>query len=174
MMEALEQWQGRIFDINFPLREYLGGSQDSAVFVTEDWEPEPHKAAIKLVRIDPGQEKRELSRAEAAARLCHPGLIRLFQVGLCRREDSCLLYTMMECAGENLAQVLTERTLTAPEMREVLVSTLDALAYVHQAGFVHGELKPANMLRSRDSPRSSDLAIQHRIGSRCLHQEGSY
>jgi rare lipoprotein A len=146
MIEALEQWQDRVLDIRFPLREYLGGSENSAVFVTEHTEPEPQRAVIKLVRVDPGQARRELSRAESAAKLSHPGLIRMFQVGLWRSEDLCLLYMVMEYASENLAQVLPGRLLTATEMNEILVSTLDSLQYLHRAGFVHGHLKPANIM----------------------------
>ena len=150
MIEALEHWQGRVLDINFPLQEYLGGREDSAVFVTEHCDPAPRKAAIKLVPIDPGHGDRELSRAEAAARLRHPDLIHMFQVGLWRRDDLCLLYLTMEYAPENLAPVLSERPLTGSEMREVLLSTLNALAYIHAAGFVHGHLKPSNIMALDD------------------------
>ena len=163
MTDGLEHWQGRILDNQFPLREYLGGGRKSAVFVTEHLEPEPRQAAVKLIAVDAGREGRELGRAEAAAQLSHPGLIQLFQVGLWRPDDVCLLYLVMEYAEENLAQVLTERALTTSEMREVLASALDALAYIHRAGFAHARLKPSNILAVGDHIRiSSDGLYQGR------------
>lgn len=163
MIEPLRQWEGRALEIRFPLREYLGGDENSAVFVTEHSEPESLKAVIKLVRVDPDQGRRELSRAESTAKLSHSGLIRMFQEGLWRSDHLCLRYTVMECADENLAQVLSERPLTASEMHRVLVSTLDTLAYIHGAGFVHGHLKPANIMAVDDQIRISCDGL-HRAG----------
>lgn len=48
MSEAAKQWEGQIVDGVFTLRQYLGGSDHSAVFLTEYGEREPRRAAIKL------------------------------------------------------------------------------------------------------------------------------
>src|SRR5260221_1604945 len=52
----------------------------------------------------------------------------------------------MECAEENLAQVLPARALTPDEAREMLDSVLDVLAYLHGKGFVHGHIRPINIM----------------------------
>ncbi len=54
MTEASKQWEGQIVEGIFPLRQYLGGSDHSAVFLTEYSEGGQQKAAIKLFPADSG------------------------------------------------------------------------------------------------------------------------
>jgi TonB family protein len=144
----------------FPLRQYLGGSEKSAVFLTERRGQESQKAAIKLVVADSPKPEIQLSRWEAAAKLSHPHLLRLFETGRCQLDDAALLYVVMEYAEENLAQILPHRPLTPEEAREMLEPTLDTLAFLHSKSFVHGRLKPANIMAVHDQLKlSSDSLI---------------
>ena len=83
MNEAWKHWEGHIVNGEFRLRQYLGGSEDSAVFLTERGKPQPQKAAIKLIAADPASATLQLSRWALAAQLSHPHLIRLFHSGRC-------------------------------------------------------------------------------------------
>src|SRR5260221_3331039 len=65
----------------------------------------------------------------------------------------------MECAEENLAQVLPARALTPDEAREMLDSVLDVLAYLHGKGFVHGHIKPINIMANGDQLKLSSDGI---------------
>jgi TonB family protein len=56
------------------------------------------------------------------------------------------LYTVMEYADQTLAELLLHRALTDDEAREMLLPTLDALAFLHGRNLVQGQLKPANIL----------------------------
>ncbi len=161
MTEASKQWEGQIVEGAFPLRQYLGGSDHSAVFLTEYGEGEPQKAAIKLVPADPATADSQLSRWNFAAQLSHPNLLRLFGTGRCKLGGNDLLYVVMEYAEENLAQILPERALTPGETREMLCAVLDALEYLHGKGFVHGDLKPANILASGEHLKLSSDAVSH-------------
>jgi TonB family protein len=82
-------------------------------------------------------------------------LIRLFQMGQCQLGGRGVLYVVMEYAEEQLSEVLTWRTLTPAETEEMLQSVLDALAYVHGKGFVHGHVKPANLVAVNDQLKIS-------------------
>src|SRR6266849_5626935 len=144
-IEAWKQWEGRVVIGGFQLRQYLGASDHSAVFLTERSEREPQKVAIKLISADPSNAELQLTRWRLAAKLSHPHLIRLFQIGRCRLGNMPLLYVVMEYAEENLSQVLARRPLTPAEARDMLGPVLDALAYLHGQGFVHGDIKPANV-----------------------------
>ena len=146
MTEAWEQWVGHTVDGQFHLRRYLGGSGNSAVFLTEYREPEPRNAALKLVPVSREKATRQLSRAQLGAQLSHPNLLRIFQVGLCQLGEMSLLYIVMEYADEDLSRVIPQRALSSSEARDILVPALDVLAYLHREGFVHGHLKPANIL----------------------------
>jgi TonB family protein len=105
----------------------------------------PRDAAIKLVRAD-SQGSELISRWERAAQLSHPHLVRLIRIGSWHGNPIALHYVVMEYAEEDMASVLTERPLTVPEVREMLEPVLDAVAYIHGEGLVHGHLKPSNIL----------------------------
>jgi TonB family protein len=163
MTRAWRQWEGQVVNSSFPLRQYLGGSERCAVFLTERRGREPQKAAIKLIPADPANIEIQLSRWELAATLSHPHLLRLFEKGRCQLDNVSLLYVVMEYAEENLAQILPQRPLTPAEAREMLEPALDALAYVHGKSFVHRRLKPSNIMAVRDQLKlSSDSLL--RIG----------
>jgi TonB family protein len=156
---AWKQFQGQIVAGNFPLQEYLGGSDHSAVFLTYSNSPEPAKAAIKLVLDIPEKTKLLLSRWELAANLSHPHLLRLFHTGRCRLGDTNLLYAVMECADEDLSQILPQRALTAEEAEQMLPPVVDALAYIHLKGLVHGHIKPSNIMACGDHVKLSSDTI---------------
>jgi eukaryotic-like serine/threonine-protein kinase len=163
MSEAAKQWEGQIVEGTFPLRQYLGGTDHSAVFLTEFGEGVPQKAAIKLYPADPATADLQLSSWESAAQLSHPNLLQLHRSGRCRIDGNDLLYLVMEYAEEDLSQILPQRALSTEETRDMLGPVLDALQYLHGKGFVHGDLKPANILASGDHLKLSSDAIS-RIG----------
>jgi TonB family protein len=155
MTEAWKQWEGQVVNGEFRLLQYLGGGEHSAVFVAEYGEREPHKAAIKLIPADPGSAEHQLSRWRLAAQLSHPHLVRLLQMGRCQLGNMELLYVVMEYAQEDLSQILPHRPLTPTEARDMLKPVLDALAYIHGKGFVHGHMKPANIMALNDQIKVS-------------------
>jgi serine/threonine-protein kinase len=155
MTEAWKQWEGQVVNGKFHLGPYLGGSDHSAVFLTELSERGLQKAAIKLIAADPKNAEVCLSRLMLAARLSHPHLIQLFQMGPCQLGTTELLYVVMEYADENLSQILPHRAVTAAEARDILMPVLEALAYLHGKGFVHGHIKPANIMAIDDRIRVS-------------------
>jgi TonB family protein len=162
MPEAWKQWEGQIIEGRFPLRQYLGGSEHSAIFLTERADQEPHRAAIKLIPADSASAEIELSHWKAAAQLFHPHLLRLFQMGRCQLDEASLLYVVMECADEDLSQIVPQRPLTAEETRDMLEPVLDALGCIHRQGFVHGRLKPSNILAAGNKIKlSTDSLIRY-------------
>ncbi len=156
MSNTWKQWEGQIVGGKFPLLLYLGSSGYGAVFLTERHEGDNlAKAAIKLVPASSENGELNLSSWRQAAELSHPHLIPLYEMGRCELGGELLIFVLMEYAEENLAQVLPERALTPDEAREMLESVLDALAYLHRNGFVHGHIKPANIMASADKLKVS-------------------
>ncbi|MGA9386529.1 MAG: TonB family protein [Candidatus Sulfotelmatobacter sp.] len=152
--ELWKNWEGRVADGKFPLRQWLGGSDHSAVFLTERTGAEPQKAAIKLIPAD-SREAAQLSRWADAAKLSHPHLIRLFEYGCCQIDETRLLYVVMEYAEENLAEILPLRPLSAAEASQMLRPAAEALDYLHRSGFVHGRIKPSNIMAVGDQLKIS-------------------
>jgi TonB family protein len=158
MSESWKQWEGQIVDARFLLRRYLGGSEHSAVFLTERGIP-PQKVAIKFVQFDEPDAELQLFRWKHAAKLSHPHLLRIYESGRCRLGDFDLLYVVMEYAEENLSQFLPQRPLTPAEARDVLTPTLQALAFLHGEGLVHGHVRPSNILAIEDQLKLSSDGI---------------
>ncbi|MFZ0799377.1 MAG: TonB family protein [Terriglobales bacterium] len=161
MSETWKRWEGCTVDGRFPLQNYLGGSDHSAVYltVTHDDAGEPAKAVIKLIAADPADAEKRLRRWRLAGELTHPNLIHIFEAGHCELDGTALLYVVEEYAEEDLSQILPERALTAAEARAMLWPVLRALQYVHGKGFVHGHIQPSNILAIGDQVKLSSDAL---------------
>jgi TonB family protein len=161
MSNTWKQWEGQTFDGKFPLLRYLSGTEHCAVFLTERHDRERLvKAAIKLIPADQEMGELQLSRWQKAAELSHPHLIPLHEMGRSELGGEPLVYAVMECAEENLAQVLPSRALTPAEAREMLESVLNVLEYLHRKGFVHGHIKPANIMASGEQLKVSSDGLR--------------
>ena len=159
MTRDWKQWEGQMVNGTFPLRQFLGGSGHSAVFLTERRGREPQRAAIKLIPADPANTAVQLARWEATAKLSHPHLLRLFETGSCQLDKSVFLYVVMEYAEDNLAQILPHRALTPEEVRDLLEPALDALTFVHGKSLIHGRLKPSNVMAAQDQLKLSSDSL---------------
>lgn len=102
----------------------------------------------RAVRVD-----RFRQEAESAARLDHPGIVPIYDVG----EDGDYLFYSMALMGEGTLATMDEDSVSDPSSNEVekrdfrkaveLVRTLaEAVEYAHQQGVVHRDLKPSNIL----------------------------
>jgi TonB family protein len=158
MAESWKHWEGRTVD-RFPLRRYLGGSDHSCVFLSQRPAREPRKTVIKLIQAGATNSESQVSWWQQIAQYRHPHLIRLFENGRCQLDGNELFYCVMEYAEENLAEILPDRPLTPEEVPAMLRPVLDALAYLHGQGFVHGHIKPSNVMAIGDQVKlSSDNA----------------
>ncbi len=163
-----KSWEGRSVEGKFPLRQWLGGSDHSAVFLTERPGQASQKAAIKLIAADPADADQQLSRWRGAAQLSNPHLMRLFECGRCRLDNTALLYLVMEFAEEDLSQILPQRALAPAEVTDLLPPLLDALSFLHGKGFVHGRVMPSNVLATGDLLK---LSADQITASRETHKE---
>jgi len=156
--ETWKAWEGRIVDGKFPIRRQLGSSGHSAVFLTE-LPGTAQKAAIKLIPTDAAEIDRQLARLRSTAKLSHPHLLRVFESGRCRLDSSSFVYVVMEFAEEDLSEILPQRALAASEVSELLPPLLDALSYLQEKGYVHGRVKPSNVLAVGDQLKLSADSI---------------
>ena len=162
MSEAWKTWEGQIVD-GFHLRQYLGGSDHSAVYFTQLSNSGAQNAAIKFIPADAAADA-QLARWHVAGELAHPHLLQLIRVGRCQLANTNFLYVVMEFAEENLSQILPQRALEPGETRQMLESVLNVLTYLHGQGLAHTRIKPGNILAARDQLKiSSDTLCE--IGS---------
>jgi TonB family protein len=172
--EEWKSWEGRVVEI-YPLQQWLGGSDHSAVFLTEI-PGASQRAAIKLMEAESGPDAEpQAVRLRAAAKLSHPNLIRIFQAGHSTIDDTNVVYVVMECADDDLSQILPARPLEATEVSALLPPLLGALSYLHGSGMVHGRIKPSNVLAVGDRLKlSSDQVASTANGNSHQRRRDAY
>lgn len=175
MIEAITKREGQVVDGKFRLGQFVGGNERSAVFLVEYEGQQVPKAAIKLIPADSAEAAGQLARWRHAAKLSHPHLVRLLEMGRCELDQTPMLYLVMEYAEENLSSVIARRPLEPEEARAILAPVVEALAYIHSKGFVHCRLKPANIMADDDLLKiSSDGLCQIGESSGSLGKPGAY
>jgi TonB family protein len=158
-MDFATQWQGQVVDGRFPLEQYLGGSEQQAVFLTRI-PGGATKAAIKLIRATACNPDAQLAAWRRAAKLSHPHLIRIYDGGRCWLAGTDLVFVVTEYAEENLGQVVPQRALTAAEADAMAGPTIEALTYLHDQSLVHGHLRPSNVMAVNDQLKLSTDSVQ--------------
>jgi serine/threonine protein kinase len=158
MSDIWNQCEGQVIDERFRLQQYLGGTEDSAVFLTQIDAPQRKKAAMKFIPAGPAAEL-QLSLWHRVKQLAHPNLLPIFEIGRYRLLNRDRLYVVMEYAEENLSQILPERALTESEAREMLSPVLDVLVFLHGNGLVHSRIKPSNILATADQLKLSSDSL---------------
>src|SRR5271154_40615 len=175
MTQAATKQVGQVVDGKFRLGQFVGGDERSSVFLVDYDGQQVPKAAIKLIPADSVDVAAQLARWKRAAKLSHPHLIRLFEMGRCELDQTPMLYVVMEYAEENLSQVVARRPLSPAEASDILGPVVDALAYVHAEGFVHCRLKPANVMADDDLLKiSSDGLCRIGESSGAAGKPGAY
>jgi serine/threonine-protein kinase len=110
-------------------------------------------------------KSRFLREAETAAQLSHPNIVPIYTVD---EQEQLVFFVMAYINGDNLAKRLHERgVLTTDETRRVLREVADALAYAHDRGVVHRDIKPDNILLDASSgrPMVTDFGIARAMDS---------
>ncbi|MCU1437393.1 MAG: serine/threonine protein kinase [Naasia sp.] len=115
--------------------------------------------AIKLLKSsltgDPAFRARFRQEAQAAARMAHPTIVRVFDAGeeIVRDEngiDSPVPFIVMEYVdGKLLKDIIAMGTLEPAEAVHIVDGILTALEYSHRAGVVHRDIKPGNIMITR-------------------------
>jgi len=106
---------------------------------------------------DPERSSRLLREARAAAALNHPNIATIYDVGQADGRD----YVAFErIEGETLSAVLAARALGIDEVLAIAIPLADALAYAHEQGVIHRDVKAGNvMLDARGAPKLLDFGL---------------
>jgi serine/threonine-protein kinase len=101
------------------------------------------------------------SEAEAAARLDHPGIVSIFEVGECGGHP---FYSMRFIEGTTLAKRLATGGVLPREAATILARVAEAVDAAHRGGVLHRDLKPSNILiDAAGKPHVSDFGLAKRI-----------
>ena len=159
---------GRLIDGRYEVRERIAAGGMATVYVAFDRRLE-RQVAVKVMHSSLGSqaERHEFAsrfrrEAKAAARLTHPGMVRVYDQGT----DGDISYLTMEYVdGGNLRTYLNrEGTLPVGEALAITEAVLDALAAAHRQSLVHRDVKPENVLLDEDKrPRLADFGLARAV-----------
>ena len=122
--------------------------------------------AVKMILSGEMASSRDINRfyseAEAAARLKHPGIVAIHEIG----EHNGLPYFSMELVeGPSLDDMIRDQALTCRKSAEHLREVAEAVHYAHEHGVLHRDLKPSNILMDEDGhPKVADFGLAKRVG----------
>lgn len=167
----------------YRLVRQIGAGAMGAVWVAHN-EVLDVDVAVKVLRVDNQKAdatrlyKRLLREAQAAARLGHPSIVRVYDFG--QTEDKSPYIAMELLAGESLADLLAHK----PKMDvipaiQLLLPVIDAMATAHGRGIIHRDLKPENIFLARDeygrvTPKIVDFGVARFVeAGRSLTRSGA-
>jgi ABC-type amino acid transport substrate-binding protein len=121
--------------------------------------------ALKMVLAGPHAGAAELARfrveAEAVARLQHPNIVHIYEIGA---HDGAPCFSLEYVDGGSLAQKLAGKPLSGRDAAVLTETLARAMHHAHQRGVVHRDLKPANVLLTADgTPKITDFGLAKRL-----------
>jgi WD40 repeat protein/predicted Ser/Thr protein kinase len=125
------------------------------------------EVAVKVLRGGEwaGEEAQARFRSEAmaVARLRHPGIVAIHDVG---EQDGVPWFSMDYVPGENLADAVREHPLPARAAADCVRRVAEAVQHAHEHGVLHRDLKPSNiLLTSSGQPCVTDFGIARRLAA---------
>ena len=159
MSDAEHRLIGQNIAGRYLLGKYLGGTDHSAVFVTEIVHARTQRVAIKLIPATGIEIERQLGRWKAISALSHANLLKILDCGKCELDGESYLYVVMEYADEDLAEILPQRALSADETRAMIEPVIEVLAFLHGQNLAHTRVHPGNILATGDHIKLSSDSI---------------
>jgi len=128
--------------------------------------PMQRRVALKLLRRRPDVRTAGadvLAEVQATARLQHPNIVQLYHV-LEYQDRLCLVLEFVE--GRTLSQSLAQgAALDFTAIARLMLTLAQAVQYAHDAGVLHLDLKPGNvLLTANGQPKIADFGLSRRIG----------
>ena len=117
--------------------------------------------AIKIIGISNGRTKAHLKRfrleAEAAAKLNHPFVVPIHEIG--QRKGRCY-FSMGLVEGGRLDQIAKREPMSPRQATEVIAKLARTVHYAHQHGIIHRDIKPGNiLLDTKGEPHLTDFGV---------------
>ena len=138
-------------------------AEGSIAIVFKAYQPSLNRhAAIKVLKSsfaagDPSFATRFMREVQAIARLDHPNILAIYDFGV----DQGYAYTVSRYVvkEETLKTALPRQTFNQERAVDLIRQVAAALAYAHQHGVVHGNVKPSNILLDNDQALLSDFGL---------------
>jgi serine/threonine-protein kinase len=123
--------------------------------------------ALKVIGLGHWATEAHLKRfrleAEAAARLDHPGIVPIHEVG--ERDGSCY-FSMKFVEGGQLDEVVRRAPMSIRQAVELIAKVARTVHYAHEHGILHRDIKPGNiLLDAKGEPHLTDFGLARLVES---------
>lgn len=166
---------GKILEGRYEIVSELGGGGMARVYRGQD-RLLNRNVTIKILREQYASDKEFLARfqreAQAVASLSHPNVVSIYDVG---QEDG-LHYLIMEYVeGRSLKDLISERAPLPPlEAIDISLQICDALEHAHENGVIHRDIKPHNILITRNGRvKVTDFGIAQAVSEVTMSHSGT-
>jgi serine/threonine protein kinase len=156
----------------FLIERRIGSGGFGTVYEAWDGRLERPVAVKAIESAGSRGSQRVLREAQAAARLNHPGIVTLYELG---EEDGNALLVTELVDGSTLAQLSRDGELSDREVGEIAADLCEALDHAHCRSVVHRDIKPQNVLVTEGGePRAKlmDFGVARLAGSTALTMPG--
>ena len=164
---------GDLVDGRYRVLRHLADGGMAAVLLATDTRLD-REVALKVMRPDLAADETFISRfrreARSAARLSHPNVVPVFDQG----EDAGQVFLAMEYVEGRTARAVVdaEGALTVRAALDVLEPVLTGLAAAHEAGYIHRDVKPENILiPDRGAIKVADFGLARAVTSQTTTAE---
>ncbi|MCA8998581.1 MAG: serine/threonine protein kinase [Planctomycetaceae bacterium] len=149
----------------YRLMNLLGRGEMSSIYLAEH-SLMKRRCAIKVLPANKVRDTSYLGRfqreAQAVASLNHPNIVRAYDVDMVHEAGTDIHFLVMEhVPGRNLEQVLDEeREISIVQAAEFIRQAAEGLSHAHEAGLIHRDIKPGNLLiDQQETVRLLDLGL---------------
>jgi serine/threonine protein kinase/Tfp pilus assembly protein PilF len=123
--------------------------------------------ALKVITLGPWATETHLKRfrreAEAAARLEHPCIVPIYEVG--ERDGSCY-FSMKFVEGGQLDEMVRRQPMPIRQAAELIAKVARTVHYAHEHGILHRDIKPGNiLLETNGEPQLTDFGLARLVES---------
>ncbi len=165
---------GHLVDGRYRVLRHLADGGMASVFLATDTRLD-REVALKVMRQDLAADETFVARfrreARSAARLSHPNVVQVQDQG---EDDGRVFLAMEYVEGRTLRELLdTEGALTPRAALGLLESVLAGLAIAHEAGYIHRDVKPENVLiPERGEVKVADFGLARAVTSQTATDDG--
>jgi len=159
---------GQVLAGRYELARFLAGGSMGEVWLANDNRMQ-RTVAVKVLRpeltLDPVAVERFRTEARLAARLVHPGIARVHDVGEGIATDEPPWIAQEYVSGPPLSKLLADGPLPPPRVADLIAQAAEAVHAAHEVGVVHRDLTPGNLLvAAHDIVKITDFGIARAAG----------